>query len=368
MTDSRKYYFDWLRVIVVLLIIPHHAALTYSHIGKGYVYTKEPIQSLYYFIQSDFLNVWFMIILFFISGLSAYYSLSKRGAKGFMKERIKKLLIPVLVYLLILGPLTAFYVQRVYAHTGISLINFYVVYLHNIQTYLGWAQMWYCAYLFTFSLIALPIFHYLLKDRTIVQKVNTFLMKKYHLFLPMIFIVFLEITLRPYFPGYQNLIHDWANFTVYLTFFILGFFLSQSTPIFDTIKHLFAYFLTIALVSTIFYIIIDYQKIDQIWSNPYLLPMLKGFAEYSWVMVMITISKQYLNFTNPILKGLSRSSFGLYIFHYPIVTIINVFLLPLAINHYFKFLIAIVFTYLVYYVFYSLIITKIKPLRFLCGL
>lgn len=368
MAEFRKYYFDWLRVLVVLLIIPHHVAVTYSHIGKGYVYTEEPINSLYYFIQSDFLNLWFMIILFFISGISAYYSISKRDYKGFIKERIKKLVIPVLFYLLILGPLTAFYVQTNYYNIDLALNEFYLDYLNNIQVYLGWAQMWYCVYLFTFSIITLPLLKYLLKNRKIVDSFNDHLMKKYNLFLPMVFIILVEVLLRPYFPGYQNLINDWANFIVYLSFFILGFFVSQSINIFNKIRYLFKYFITISIISTILYIFIHYNNLDQIWENKFILPILKGFAEYSWVMVLITISKNYLNFNNKILKELSKSSFGLYIFHYSILTIINAHLLPITMNHFFKFLISILLTYLIYFIFYKLIITKIKPLRFLCGI
>lgn len=368
MADSRKYYFDWLRVFVVLLIVPHHVAVTYSHIGKGYVYTKEPISSLYYFIQSDFLNLWFMIILFFISGISAYYSILKRDYKGFIKERIKKLLIPVIFYILILGPLTAFYVERFYKGEVITLKEFYLVYLNNIQMYLGWAQMWYCIYLFTFSIISLPLLKYLLKNKKIVDNFNNFLIKRYNLFLPLVFIMLVEVIFRPYFPGYQNLINDWANFIVYLTFFLLGFCISQSINIFNKIRYLFRYFLIISILSTILYIFIHYNILQLNYSNKYILPILKGCAEYSWVMVLITISKKYLNFNNKILKGLSKSSFGLYIFHYSILTIINVHLLPITINHYLKFVLSIILTYFIYYILYKLVINKIKLLRLLCGI
>lgn len=368
MADNRRYYFDWLRVLVVLLIIPHHVALTYSHIGKGYVYTEEPVNSLYYFIQSDFLNLWFMMLLFFISGVSAFYSLSKRDSKGFVIERFKKLLIPVFFYVLILGPLTAYFSQMKIYHWEKSFVEFYIVYLNNIQDYLGWAQMWYCAYLFTFSIIALPLLKYFIKRKELVDNINNFLMKKYNLFIPMYFLIIVEVLLRPVYPGYQNLISDWANFIVYLTFFVVGFLLGQSINIFNKIRYLFKFFIILSIVSTILYITIDYFGFGIYGLHKYFLALLKGVAEYSWVMVLITISKRFLNFNNKLLSKLSKSSFGLYIFHYTILTISNIYLLPLNMNHYFKFLISIIVTYLVYYILYKFLIIKIKPLRLLCGI
>ncbi len=368
MADNRKYYLDWLRVIVVILIIPHHVALTYSHIGKGYVYTKEPINSLYYFIQSDFLNLWFMIILFFISGVSAYFSISKRDSKGFITERVQKLLIPVIFYTFVLGPISAFYAQVKVYNVDRTFIEFYLVYLNNIQDYLGWAQMWYCVYLFTFSIMTVPLLRYLLNRRKFIDKFNDFLMNKYNLFIPMLFIIFVEVLLRPYYPGYQNLINDWANFIVYLTFFILGFIIGQRINIFNKIRYLFRQFLVLGLLSTILYITIHFYDLDLSGFKKYLLPMLKGIAEYSWVMVLITVSKRFLNFNNKWLKGLSKASFGLYLFHYSFLTIFNIYLLPLNINHYYKFLISIILTYCTYFIFYKIFILKIKPLRLLCGI
>lgn len=368
MSNIRKYFLDWLRVLVVLLIIPHHVALTYSHIGKGYVYTSIKVDSLYYFIQSDFLNLWFMILLFFISGVSAFYSISKRSIKGFIKERVKKLLIPVLFYTYLLGPLTAFYAQTNLFSLNLSFLEFYPLYLKNIQEYLGWAQMWFCAYLFTYSIITIPFFIYMLNRQKIIDKVSNFLLKKYNLFIPMLLIVATEALLRPIYPGYQNLINDWANFCVYLAFFVLGFFVAGKSALFDKIQSLFSPFMILSLLSTISYIVINYYNFSLMGIEKIILSILKGVAEYSWVMVFIAVSKRFLSFNNKWLMELSKSSFGLYIFHFAFITIFNIALIPIDINHYFKFIISIVLTYAAYYIFYKLCILRIEPLRKLCSL
>jgi glucans biosynthesis protein C len=39
---------------------------------------------------------------------------------------------------------------------------------------------------------------------------------------PALWIASLEAVFRPGWPGFQNLFDDWANFTVYLSLFVLG--------------------------------------------------------------------------------------------------------------------------------------------------
>jgi hypothetical protein len=43
-------------------------------------------------------------------------------------------------------------------------------------------------------------------------------------------IIVFETLLRPIYPGKQTLVNDWANFTVYLTFFILGYCMAITDP------------------------------------------------------------------------------------------------------------------------------------------
>jgi glucan biosynthesis protein C len=99
-----------------MLLIPHHTAVSFSHIGNGYIYTDEVVDSLYYIIQSDFLNLWFMRLLFFISGISTFMALKKRSAIEYLKERFSKLFIPAAFVTLCLGPLTAYIVTYSEGH------------------------------------------------------------------------------------------------------------------------------------------------------------------------------------------------------------------------------------------------------------
>ena len=49
---ARKYYLDWIHVLVIYILIPLHVSVSFSPIRKGYVYTVSPADSfLYVFIS-----------------------------------------------------------------------------------------------------------------------------------------------------------------------------------------------------------------------------------------------------------------------------------------------------------------------------
>jgi hypothetical protein len=152
---AREYYLDWLRILVVALLIPHHAAITFSHIGDAYVYSPIKIHSLYYFMQSTFLNLWFMSALFFISGISTYHALKKRTNREYLFERVIRLLLPAVFAIVCICPITGYLRARnVYDFKG-SLLSFYPTFFTGFVRYLGWGHFWFLAYLFVYSIILL---------------------------------------------------------------------------------------------------------------------------------------------------------------------------------------------------------------------
>ena len=95
MESKRLYHLDWLRVFVILSLIPFHAALTY--LRYGVVYIKAPImgfKALPFLFFTVPLSDFFMSLLFFIAGVAVYFSLQKRSGRSFLGERAHRLLLP----------------------------------------------------------------------------------------------------------------------------------------------------------------------------------------------------------------------------------------------------------------------------------
>ncbi|MCI6714690.1 MAG: acyltransferase family protein, partial [Lachnospiraceae bacterium] len=86
---KRLNYIDNLRSITVFLLVLYHIALAYNSWGEAnYIFFERvnPIASIVVFISP-----WFMPLMFLLAGVSASFSMKKRGVTAFIKERLKRL-------------------------------------------------------------------------------------------------------------------------------------------------------------------------------------------------------------------------------------------------------------------------------------
>ncbi len=83
---------------------------------------------------------------------------------------------------------------------------------------------------FYFSLIALPLFLYLRQNpnQELLSKLARFLEKPGAIFLLALPLAIIEGFLRPKWHGFQNLYNDWANFFLYIFYFIYGYLIADA--------------------------------------------------------------------------------------------------------------------------------------------
>lgn len=102
----RKNYIDNLRVFCILLLFPYHTGMLYNDWGEAFYIHSETELPLTYVMSAIY--PWWMTLLFVIAGISAYYALSNRSTKEFLLERVKKLLIPLLVGVITIVPMQTY--------------------------------------------------------------------------------------------------------------------------------------------------------------------------------------------------------------------------------------------------------------------
>jgi hypothetical protein len=183
---KREYYADWLRIIVVALLVPHHIAITFSHIGDAYVFIPVEDNSLYFFIQSTFLNLWFMCLLFFVSGMSTFHALKKRTNKQYFFERLKRLLLPTAFAIVFICPIMAYFRALNLYGFHESVIKFFPIFFTKFATYLGWAHFWFLIYLFVYSVIFLLLHLLLRNNNKKFENIGIFLSRGRNILLPMV--------------------------------------------------------------------------------------------------------------------------------------------------------------------------------------
>jgi peptidoglycan/LPS O-acetylase OafA/YrhL len=144
---------DQLRTLVIVLVVNMHACVTYSHVGSWYV--KEgpdpplPMKVAFVFWQAH-LQSFFMGVLFLVAGYYANGSLGRRGAAPYVRERLVRLGLPTLLYMLVIGPLILFVINP-NRHAYGSIGGAYLGYVSHGRFLGESGPMWFAAALLAFS-------------------------------------------------------------------------------------------------------------------------------------------------------------------------------------------------------------------------
>jgi len=104
MSDREKLFFiDNLRIALIILVIAHHAGQAYG--PGGWWYFENPdrasILGAFFAVNRSF----FMSLFFMISGYFLPASYDRKGAKDFLNDRLRRLGVPLPVFLYVVIPL-----------------------------------------------------------------------------------------------------------------------------------------------------------------------------------------------------------------------------------------------------------------------
>jgi glucans biosynthesis protein C len=152
----RFHYIDNLRWVLVILVISMHAADTYSPLGNWYFVDRTPLSTpvlLFFAAWQMFLQAFFMGLLFFIAGLFVPQSFDRKGPMAFARDRARRLGVPVLFYMFVLGPVTEYYLAHSWTSTKpTSFAHEWLGHIRNGEFRQENGPLWFCVALLIFSL------------------------------------------------------------------------------------------------------------------------------------------------------------------------------------------------------------------------
>ena len=121
---------DALRVATTLLVVLHHTAITYGAMGAWYykeIPTDGSLSSLLLVFFCTVNQAWFMGLFFLLAGYYTPAALQAKGAWHYLRDRLLRLGIPLLVYGLVIGPATIALAQtargKAFADTWLLLLR-----------------------------------------------------------------------------------------------------------------------------------------------------------------------------------------------------------------------------------------------------
>ena len=379
MSDKRRFELDWLRVIAFTILIYFHAAVFFIPGGLPMIQNEATSEVLLRFVQVS--SQFRLALLFFISGVGVSFARRKLDELGFLRERSRRLLIPLLFGLLFIVPPMVYTEKRFLGEFSGSLAEFYPLVL-TTGVYpagnLSWHHFWFIAYLFLFCLLAMFPLRRLDRWSASRWKAFTERVSGYGIYLLIPLLLVPEILLRWLFPGFRDLIHDWASFVLWFIVFMAGYLVAVQISLVDDVIRLRRVSLALALVST---------GVMYLWFGT-LRPDFGGYAQgfppeqvgsyIAWCflrMVMIWCSilsclgyaGRYLDFSTPALAYLNEAVYPLFILHLTVLVMLGYAIVPLSWALWVKYLVLTSGTILTILVFYHLFIRPFDTMRLLFG-
>lgn len=159
---ERFYYLDWLRVSAIFMVFLHHCAKIFDYHATAVVNAvRSPVLSAF----REFNFLWMMPLFFIISGASVHFALKTRTTGGFVKERIFRLLIPLLgVGTFAINPVYIYTEKLFPGKTADGFFRWYPSFFTGFWPAGNFApagigtHLWYLQSLFVYSLLLLPLF------------------------------------------------------------------------------------------------------------------------------------------------------------------------------------------------------------------
>lgn len=149
---SRLHHIDHLRAALVVLVVVHHIALVYGA-GAPFYYVEPPFTDptgfrwLLVFVLAN--QGWFMGAFFLLAGYFTPGAFDRKGSGGFLRDRMIRLGIPLVVYVFALNPLAELGVWLMPAElTGLTGSPAWSDYPDMV----GLGPLWFVAMLLIFSI------------------------------------------------------------------------------------------------------------------------------------------------------------------------------------------------------------------------
>lgn len=324
---TKLFYIDHIKVLMTILVVLHHTAVTYGGPGSWYYNEKTthlsaliPMTMFVSVNQSFFMGFFFLLAAFFTPG-----SLERKGIGKFLADRLLRLGIPLIFYSFIFSPMLSYLVY--YFAKGHHIT--YLQYLGGFDDWVDFGVLWFVAALLLFTLIYV-LWRSVIKggpeNRVPVPATMTII-----LFAVVLGVI--SFLVRAVFPvGWvlKPLGFQLEHFTQYIALFIAGLlafknnWFEQLTT--HTGKQLGLFAILLLLFFPIFYLI--KIKLDMPiarysgglhWQS-LLYAVWEQCIGLSILTALLALGKQLWNRSSRLLTRLSRCAFAVYIFH-PLVLI-----------------------------------------------
>lgn len=370
-TQVRITYLDWLRSLGILLVFVYHTSRLYN-VEDWTVKNKTWYPGVE--VWNSFATTFMMPLMFVISGASLLFAVGKGGFGKFFKDKVLRLLVPLLVVVLTHASLQSYLYSIWHGQFTGNFFQFLPRYynLASIER-IGWwlgAHMWYVLFLFVFSIILYPLLRWFKgSGQGFLSKLDGVLAKTgvlYLLTLPLLLLYELvgvdSTPLRAGNGGYPYIIYLW--------FVLFGFLIISDQRIADKIKRLRWISLAVGLVlATTFAVLLATLPDEKTTiQSLVLLGLPRALGSWICVLAFFGLAMQYLNEKTARLAYANEAVLPFYILHQTVIQGVAYFVLQWGIPDVLEWVIVVVISFGLIMVIYEYLVRRWNVMRFLFGM
>jgi surface polysaccharide O-acyltransferase-like enzyme len=327
----REYGLDWLRVFAFAVLILYHTGMVFVswefHIKNG-----ETSKALEWAMLLA--NRWRLPLLFLISGAAVFFSLRRRSYGQFVKERLRRLLIPVVFGMFVIVP-PQIYFERLHQGATYSYAEWYPT-VFEFQSYpqgsLSWHHLWFVVYILFYSLLGIPFFRWVKGEhgqRAISAMAQAFERRPWTLYLMNVPNLVAGFALGPYWPTTHNLVADWANFTGCFLTFLWGVTIASNRRLLDLATERRREFLIAGLTIAAAFFTIRATGWAGLSGVPRMVvaELLSAYFRMTWILFLLGYARHWFREGGPKLRYANQAVYPFYIAHQTITIAVGYYVI-----------------------------------------
>jgi peptidoglycan/LPS O-acetylase OafA/YrhL len=380
--STRLYYLDWLRVLLLLGVFLYHVIRPFDPLIDWHINNAE--QSTLILTILLLVNPWGIPLFFLVAGAASMFALRRRSNRQFISERMMRLLIPFIVGSILLTPFQK-YLEAL--HKG-SFQGTFLSYLpellneiifSNLLTPLVFGRLglhlWFLAFLFVYSLLALPVFRWFNRGagKSFVSWLGRLVEVRGGILLFVLPLALARILVQPFFAVEER---GWLDFVYFLVFFILGYIIYSDDRFLGAVRRdRWLLFVGGLLGLVIFFgLFAAYGEIAFEWGMRFVVPwsimLIFAFVlmSWGWALDVLYLGMKYLNFTNKWLEYGNETILPFYLLHQPVIIVIAFFVVQWDVNLWVKLFVILISSFLITLGLVELLIRPFRPMRRLFGM
>ena len=367
---KRIHSLDSLRAIMMLLGIVLHSAITYSEYSYDW-----PLKDSAIHISNDFIvsliHTFRMQIFFLVAGFFGSMLFYERGLSKMIKNRVKRIILPFIVFIFSLWPILAFafrYTMLVF-EGDISALEIATSIFYRLGVIIPHHtfHLWFLYYLSLFTFLSTCLAFVLRKTPYLSMTISSMFKWVIHrsflriiIFSSITAIVLILTGSHQVYPS-TSFIPEPKTFIYYFIFYLVGWILYKSKDMLDVLikKNWFFLFFGISLFSFYFF--------TGDWYNYILHVIINAIIVWLFVFGITGFFIRYMSKFSSIMRYMSDASYWVYLIHLFFVAITPSFLSDIPIPSTLRFLFVLIISTVLSFLSYHYLVRSTFIGKFLNG-